>query len=680
MTTFADLELELAPKSGREDYTVQVRFSEPGGETWTASAVVYIDLGAVVAARGNLDKYTRLLSQGFFTAEVKEAYARARSSAAARGLPLRVRLATRPEVGGLVFATWELLRDPIDSSFLVQQENIIFSRYWSSPSGRPPRLRARHELRALIVIASPDDLSRYRPGGQQLLPVNVSMEQELARAALQGMTATALVSRGQATPENLIRELREGYDLLYLVCHGTIIEGELQLWLEDESGRASLVEGARLAAHFGDLERPPTLVVLSSCQSASTAQSSDGGALAIWGPDLIEAGVPAVAAMQSTVTRQTVEEFWPVFFRELQQDGQVDRAMAEARRAILHRDDWWAPVLFTSLRRGNIWTTPRFDVQGEGAQAWQALLSQLARGRCIPVLGPGIAEPVFGPVEAIARDWAEEFAYPFPLSGTEDLLRVARFLDVAKGRQSTGAALQQYLRAKVAVRYRDALAEVFPLDKLPELSLEEQLTALADWCWRRGDVHALLASLPLPLYLTANWDRLLESTLTVAGKQPHARVLPWWDEPPDGHAADEGAEPEPHAPLVYHVLGRLEDAPSLVLTEDDLFAYLQRAPAAWRGATGSVAQILAEGTFLFLGFAPEDWRLQALLHTLPQRPRGLTHLAVLDPLQERTGSDPERTARYMERSLEGWGLRTYWGSAEDFLRELLARWRGRAGR
>jgi hypothetical protein len=29
MSAFADLELELAPRSGREDYTVQVRFSEP---------------------------------------------------------------------------------------------------------------------------------------------------------------------------------------------------------------------------------------------------------------------------------------------------------------------------------------------------------------------------------------------------------------------------------------------------------------------------------------------------------------------------------------------------------------------------------------------------------------------------------------------------------------------------
>lgn len=44
----------------------------------------------------------------------------------------------------------------------------------------------------------------------------------------------------------------------------------------------------------------------------------------------------------------------PVFFSELLQDGQIDRAMARARGAVRKRDDAWMPALFLRLRGGRI--------------------------------------------------------------------------------------------------------------------------------------------------------------------------------------------------------------------------------------------------------------------------------------------------------------------------------------
>jgi hypothetical protein len=58
--------------------------------------------------------------------------------------------------------------------------------------------------------------------------------------------------------------------------------------------------------------------------------------------------------MQGNVTMATVEQFMPIFFEELQRDGQIDRAMAAARRAVRHRWDWWVPVLFTRLESGRL--------------------------------------------------------------------------------------------------------------------------------------------------------------------------------------------------------------------------------------------------------------------------------------------------------------------------------------
>jgi hypothetical protein len=40
---------------------------------------------------------------------------------------------------------------------------------------------------------------------------------------------------------------------------------------------------------------------------------------------------------------------------ELQRDGRVDRAMAAARKSVLHHLDWWLPVLFLRVRHGMLW-------------------------------------------------------------------------------------------------------------------------------------------------------------------------------------------------------------------------------------------------------------------------------------------------------------------------------------
>ena len=75
-------------------------------------------------------------------------------------------------------------------------------------------------------------------------------------------------------------------------------------------------------------------------------RQTDEGVLAALGPRLAQAGIPAVIAMQGNVTMRTVGTFMPVFFRELQVDGRIDRAVAVARGAVRDWDDWWMPVLF----------------------------------------------------------------------------------------------------------------------------------------------------------------------------------------------------------------------------------------------------------------------------------------------------------------------------------------------
>ena len=229
-----------------------------------------------------------------------------------------------------------------------------------------------------MVIANPRGLDTQRVEQRALPPITVDDEWERAKIGLGSISATKLAENGEASLGRIIPALREGFDIFYLVCHGALVDGEPLLWLEDENGAIARVRGMDLVLRLKDMLRPPRLVVLASCQSAGVggqARSDDKGALAALGPKLAEAGIPAVIAMQDSVRMDTAAKFFTVFFRELAQDGQIDRAMAVARSAV-HNDqpDWSVPVLITRLKRGRIWY--EHDTVGTASfKRWDSVLS-----------------------------------------------------------------------------------------------------------------------------------------------------------------------------------------------------------------------------------------------------------------------------------------------------------------
>jgi hypothetical protein len=117
------------------------------------------------------------LTQLFFADPgIQSAFAQARASAESVGLPLRIRLVIGPGIDELHRLRWETLTDPEDSSTLSTNENILLSRYQSSLDWRPVRLRARGELRALVMLANPTNLGEY-----SLSPIDVAGELERAK-------------------------------------------------------------------------------------------------------------------------------------------------------------------------------------------------------------------------------------------------------------------------------------------------------------------------------------------------------------------------------------------------------------------------------------------------------------------------------------------------------------------
>jgi hypothetical protein len=217
-------------------------------------------------------------------------------------------------------------------------------------------LRSRSRMSALIVAADPSDLSTYN-----LPPLNASGELARARAALGSMHITALPDESQeikATLDHILNHLyQQTCDILYLVCHGAWVKGDIWLWLEDAAGLTARVSGSELVERFRALVRRPIVLVLASCQSAAAEDAANLSAL---GPRMVDAGIPVVLAMQSKISVHTLEKMMPLFFSELQRHGQIDAAVATARGIVQDRLDYWVPVLYTRLDDGCIWLQPGF--------------------------------------------------------------------------------------------------------------------------------------------------------------------------------------------------------------------------------------------------------------------------------------------------------------------------------
>lgn len=693
MSSYAHLEMGLHRRDV-ESYTLELRYTPPEGDVdirlvRQGLTPLGLDFRKLRSQAADPDAYGRLLTEGLFAdVETRAAFAKARTAAQAAGGPLRMRLFVGPSAPELHSLRWETLRDPEDDSQLLLGEQVLFSRYLSSLDWSPVRVRSKADLRALVVIANPGNLERYQLGGRPLARLDVEAELARARSGLGAIEVSSLASGGSATLNNLVDHLRgaagEGpYDVLYLVCHGALIDGEPNLWLENAAGQAAVVAGSELVVRLSEMREKPRLVVLASCQSAGKGDascSSDEGVLAALGPRLAEAGVAAVLAMQGNITVRTAGEFLSVLFRELEQDGQIDRAVAVARGAVRQYDDWWMPVLFMRLKSGRLWYTPGFGEE-RTLEKWPDLLRNIQRGRCTPILGPALSEALVGSRREIAQNWADNYQFPMAPHDREDLPQVAQYLAVNQSDIFVRDELSEYLQAEILRRYRHDLPE-----DARRASLEDLVRA-AGARQRAQDPtepHQVLAGLPFPILITTEPTSLLDDALTAAGKEPQVEICRWNEHVewlPSIYDDEPAYRPTAQRPLVYHLFGRLGHPDSLVLTEDDYFDYLIGLTSNRKLVPGVVLRALADTALLFLGFRMDDWNFRVLFRSIMSQEgrarRGrYAHVAVqIDPEEGRI-LEPERARRYLESYFQDADISIYWGSVEDFVRELHERWQG----
>lgn len=279
---------------------------------------------------------------------------------------------------------------------------------------------------------------------------------------------------------------------------------------------------------------------------------------------------------------------------------------------------------------------------------WKLLLIRAADGLCTPFLGAGATAHALPLAADIAERWGSEHDYP--LADGHDLARVAQFL---------------------AVHQDDAMyPKELLCDELRALPLPDFSAA--------GEPHMILARLPLPVFITTNYDDSMYQALVAAGKDPRREVCRWNRSPAlaaePSPLADPGYTPTPANPLVYHLHGQLSLPESLVLTEDD---YLDFLVAITRDATllpHQIQRALAGTSLLFIGYRMADWDFRVIHRGLVAATEAsLRRLSVT--VQLSAGDDARD---YLDRYFGALKLRVYWGTAAAFTHELHERWEAQA--
>ena len=276
---------------------------------------------------------------------------------------------------------------------------------------------------------------------------------------------------------------------------------------------------------------------------------------------------------------------------------------------------------------------------------WEVLLERIAAGRCTPFLGAGAAYGTLPLGTEVASRWAERFRYP--LDDSDDLAHVAQYVGIEHGD---------------------------PMRPKELISRELEGIAPPDFTCP-NEPHDVLAELPLPVYLTTNYDDLMVRALQRRDRDVRRDFCRWNSSPAmrelaSPFASDPALVPTPSSPVVFHLHGHLGVPESIVLTEDDYLDFLVAVSRNAQLLPHQIEKALAASSLLFIGYRLADWSFRVIHRGLVMAGEpSLRRLSVTVQLKP-----SEAAERYLAQYFDAMRVRVYWGTAEEFAAELRSRW------
>lgn len=288
----------------------------------------------------------------------------------------------------------------------------------------------------------------------------------------------------------------------------------------------------------------------------------------------------------------------------------------------------------------------RLDEKG-----WEVLLRRIKDGTCTPILGAGVYSEGPSLRTEVAKKWAKEYSYP--LTDGSDLARVARF---------------------VSVEYPDA-------EYAPTKYIEELSKVPAPDFGDPDEPYTILAKLPLPVYITTNYDNFLEQALTKQHRDVKADLCRWMKSVDEPSPLMEGFQPDVANPSVFHLYGYTQSQQSLVLTEDDYFQFLINVSNDPELIPKRIGKAITGTSLILLGYSLDDWDFRVLFHFLAAKLRNSTsktHVAVqISPLSKDEPEDlKQRAQAFFDKYFESRSpdIRVTWDTTQEFMIKLRDKW------
>ena len=281
---------------------------------------------------------------------------------------------------------------------------------------------------------------------------------------------------------------------------------------------------------------------------------------------------------------------------------------------------------------------------------WELLLRRIKDGKCTPFLGAGACCEKIPIGSQIANEWAKK--YDYPMEDSYDLIRVAQFVAVTEDAMTP--------KEEMCKKIKELLKEVTP--KYFEIPDEP---------------HGVLADLPLPVYITTNYDDLMVRALKSRGKTPNQEICRWNKYLKQCKRTSSDFVPTPEKPLVFHLHGFYEIPESLVLTEDDYLDFLVAISMEQNLLPPRIQEAFTDSSLLFLGYRIADWDFHVLFRILAgylERSISRKHLSVQLVPGNVSETQKEKAQKYLDRYFEELDIQVYWQDCREFAAELRTRW------
>jgi hypothetical protein len=286
---------------------------------------------------------------------------------------------------------------------------------------------------------------------------------------------------------------------------------------------------------------------------------------------------------------------------------------------------------------------------------WTELAESICAGQCTPFLGAGACVPTLPTGGELACELARDFGYP--LDNSADLAHVTQFIAIKKN--GIVDPKEEILR-RIAARGRPQF--------IP------------------GEIHQVLASWPVPVYLTTNYDNFMVQALE-AQNRPARRDFCRWNKELAEHPGIWQREPDyrPSAeyPIVYHMHGNSEVASSLVVTEDDYLEFIyniaksgamtKTVNRSWEMLPPWIIRAISNHCLLFVGYRLLDWSFRVIFRwlvlSLRQTQTRLKVAVQLSPFADESDNDSAQTylREYFHHVFD---VTIFWGDARNFISDV----------